>query len=238
MRCFSPQWDLNPDWQFERQIRLIDQFMEDRRLAFPQRLVAGLRRFGLTSDGYGGALNADELFRNHPVRFHETSLNRVGDFLTVIHKKPGNESDEAHRWKTLFIFHYMYDLAPDNRKLRFLIRLVELALTMTIPLHFYITPINYLAGERHVGASFTDLLRFNVTTVKTVIHEAMGRLDDVPHPMTSYLTMTDLSCSLTPDHFFHYNDPTEHLNEKGRRKVSELLVQNSEGVFDSGLLHR
>jgi hypothetical protein len=59
-------------------------------------------------------------------------------------------------------------------------------------------------------------LRHNLEVIADVIR---------PYLQRNHVQLLDCSTLLTSDYFFHENDPTEHLNQEGRKRLAEKLAQ-------------
>jgi hypothetical protein len=224
LRCFSPQWDFNPEWQFSRELQILESFIARRQESVPGAVTGPTNR--VTTTGHTGSLQeANEAFRQIPVQYVGTPFNRVGDFLEVIESTPKSEIDKLQRSRTIFTFHYAYKLTAENRKLCYLKSLIGLTRALGMSLIIYFTPINYIAGEKLLGRSFSEILSSNLATLKAEVEDAGTVTEKGGHRSTWDMTVVDLSCTLSPEHFFHENDPTEHLNENGRRSLADILSE-------------
>lgn len=215
MRCFSPQWDLEPQWQFEWEIEIINSF-----LANPQTKVSVKRPNNFSPD------SGQEDFNNLKVRFAGTTLDRIRQFRAVIAAKPSREDRKRERWKTIFIYHYLYKLEPEHRTLLKLIELAICLISQGIKLLIYITPVNYEAGNRYVGPLFEQTLAANVALIKNRLVGTGGSSGNI--------VVADWSRMLGSKEFFHDSDPTEHLNELGRKHLSDAIATAVQNLMVAG----
>jgi hypothetical protein len=204
MRCFSPQWDLEPQWQFEWEIGIINSFRANPHTEIP------VKRPNFSPD------SGQEDFNNLKVRFAGTTLDRIRQFRAVIAAKPSSEDGKTERWKTIFIYHYMYKLEPEHRTLLKIIELANCLLLQGIGLLIYITPVNYEAGKRYLGQLFDQTLAANVALIKNQLAGIGGSSGNI--------LVADWSRMLGSKEFFHESDPTEHLNEQGRKHLAGAIV--------------
>lgn len=200
LRSFSPQWDLNPEWQFIEELRTIEKFAQNSSVG---SLKTGKRTLSI------------EEFEATTVSYPHTSFTCIGQFRQLI--KMGAEVDEqkAFRWQQIFVFHYMHPLSRDHPKLRLIhdtvARLAELGILILV----YITPINFQAGQKLIGADFMTAIQHQVSLVSEQVSYA--RREEA-------VRFLDFSTVLSSDYFFHEYNPTEHLNERGRYIISKKIA--------------
>lgn len=199
MRCFSPQWDQNPQWQFDEYLDAIRSFRAKRGRTAP--LVPEIET----------TVRRDSAFEARLVDCPGTTCRTVGDFREIIFSKPTDPVAVRARWREIFIYHYLPRLHRDHRRLLSLLAAQQLCDQERIHSIFYITPINYQAGLRLVNGPFADRFAENVRVVTSIIQ------------VGSYSTVRDWSRELDDRHFFHPDEPTEHLNELGRERLAELV---------------
>jgi hypothetical protein len=206
LRSFSPQWDLQPYWQFDNEIRI-------------------LQKYGKTHGTYIGRLRTkrrEEIhqlelqeFRNTVVNYPLSELNTIGQFVDVIESVPREEEDAFKRKREIFVFHYAYPLASTHRKLNALIEILDLLSEHEVKVLIYVTPVNYKAGERFVGDGFKHTLDANRQVVRELVC-ARARPG---------LAFADWSCLFTSDYFFSEDLATEHINDLGRKELSRYITQ-------------
>ncbi len=143
LRCFSPQWDMNPMWQHQEEIDCLS---------------------GVVSSAAG--IDA-ETYESIRVSCPQSPFTTVGDFQRCIAKKSATESERDFRAKQIFIFHYLHSLDAGHRKLEALREIEGLAEKTGIKLVMYCTPINHRGGQKHLGRDFIRIVEANV---KTLIH--------------------------------------------------------------------
>jgi len=147
IRCFSPQWDLNPAWQFHEEIGTIKQY-----LASPSKKIGKIR---------GG----NTAIREPRYVLPRQSVMKGEDVTRIIASQPVREDVLFHRKQQLFANHYMYKLSRDHRKLHYFENTIILLNTMQITPYVYITPINADAGRKYNGEKFTSTVKENIATI-------------------------------------------------------------------------
>ncbi|MFZ5811832.1 MAG: hypothetical protein ACOY4F_07320 [Thermodesulfobacteriota bacterium] len=214
LRCFSPIWEFRPEFQFRSEIGRIDEYARRGRLR-PHR----------------GDAPRDEAawnrFLAHDLGLAESDLTRVGDYIRLTESRPADPDGQTRRRRGLFMAHYLPPLAPDNRRLADLARTVERLLPLGINILLYLTPVNMMAGIRHVGEHFALGVKRNADRVLQAVHDATsGRAPARCVPL-------DLSRALDATFFFHREDTTEHLNQHGRAALAGILEKH---IGSHGLL--
>ncbi len=200
IRCFSPQWMYHPHWQFEKEIRTFC-----KKFMIPY--TGPITKFPDTSKKYW----------KMPMSCHESNYSTIGDFMKIIKKKDGlDENERLFRLKQLFIFHYLYKLSSDNDRLCSLNTLIK---ENNFRLLLYFTPLNYSGGEDLLGSVFSDIIEEN----KKIIMNTVVRDQAVNN-----IVIKDHTKLLDSTYFFSRHDPTEHLNEAGRKRLSKLLAEEIE----------
>ncbi|HND50237.1 MAG TPA: hypothetical protein PLL95_16840 [Anaerolineales bacterium] len=201
MRCFSPQWDLNPSWQFEEEIQYLKAYSATRR-------VPAIR---INAE----ALTFSEAERNLELDLPFTDMTRIWQFLDLINNTPPDPEGKFQRRRQIYIFHYLNALRSNHRRLQDLARILDLLDELNIQVLMYSTPVNYQGAIRHVGEGFVDGIRGNMATLLSVIH---------PYLREGQVCFFDLQEYLTSDDFFHVDEMTEHLNQSGRLKLAQRLA--------------
>lgn len=208
MRSFSPQWDLNPAWQFEEEIAALKKYSETRRISILRQNA--------------DALTFSERERLLELKYPFTNLRCLGQFLDVVDSRPTNTEEVFYRRKQIYIFHYLHTLSSSHRRLIYLEKILNLLSGTGIKLFTYITPINHQGGVRHVGNGFIDGIRANVLTVKNVIS---------PYLQNGNICFLNFEEYLTSEYFFHPDELTEHLNQFGRLELAKIVTSNLGEAF-------
>ena len=204
MRSFSPQWDLEPSWQFDTEIDLISKFISNPGMV-PSYVPEVMDL---------GALY--EEFDSTSVQYGLSELKSIGQFRLVISGKPSTAEQRNYRLAQLYIFHYAFALKQNHRKLTYLRKLLNLLQEMKIYGFLYVTQINIESGRKYASEGFEKSIRTNVAVVKDVVAEAA---------MSNAISFFDYGEALSPKYFFHEEETTEHLNQAGRRVVASLIAE-------------
>lgn len=201
LRSFSPQWDLNPHYQFELEKIILRGGIGSRLLyAFYQPLIIFHYDFRRITR---------EEFLNTPVFDGERQAGKMKDILTV---SAGENLEKIIRKKLLLS--YMYGLQESHRKVKSMLEIARLLTAHHIRLIFYLTPIDIETGERYFPGRFTRQIKRNVDLIDKLL-AAQG------------VRVLDLSRGLGSDNFScrHWVAPSERLREKGRLYVAQQLNQ-------------
>jgi len=199
LRSFSPQWDLHPKYQFETEINALEKYSQ----------IRNVNAIKLDCQTIPPALF--EEYDASPVLYPNTFLNRVGQFRLLVNSRAETEEQKKFRLAHVFIFHYMHTLLPTHRKLVLLHKILEIFQEIDVSALIYITPINYQAGNKYVGESFSKKIKLNVDTVLTVLGKCLT---------SSKFIFWDASMLLQSDSFVHNDIANEHLNQAGRSFLS------------------
>jgi hypothetical protein len=205
MRSFSPDWDMRPQYQFEREkIILKGGLLKHLVLVF----YKPLRVFKY--DFY--TLTREE-FLNTPV-FNGT--RRVGVISDFNHK--GYLKHSESNMKNKILLFYMYSLTRQHRKVKSLGETVRILSRNNIRALFYITPIDYETGEKYFPGQFTQRLKENVQLIRSVLE-------------TEGVDVLDLSTTLPAEVFTWGLYPNEYLKTKGRmytaKRIRDLIVSSN-----------
>jgi hypothetical protein len=202
LRSFSPQWDYNPLWQFDKEIFSIKSYLDIK-------------------DDYFGSSGICEIMHYNKgdlkVFYPGTELNTLKQFQDLVKLKNGSKNDYIHRKKNIFIYHYLYNLQKEHRKIIYFQRICSLMDKLHVKTFLYFTPINFKAGEKFVGAHFTEKVSKNIEIIKSSIQYPKNN---------NVLLLKDYSFLLSPDKFFNEANPTEHLNESGRAILADSIFED------------
>jgi hypothetical protein len=213
MRNFSPQWDLEPTWQFQPELEHIKRFISNPSMSLP---FGQVRREVISPEVFNA-------FDETPVEFNLSPFDRIAQFRLLINATPSTEEQRNFRLRQIFIFHYTNKLVKGHRKLVALENTLKLLQGMEIPFFAYITPLNVDAGLRLVGAEFSSVLHENVRLVSNLVGEYLTDGRSV---------YKDWSTTMRSEHFFHADNATEHLNEAGRKVLAENIADEVSILMD------
>ena len=216
MRNFSPQWDLEPSWQFKPEIQQIKRFISDPSL-IPS--IEPVRRETIPSEVFNA-------FDATPVEFAMSPFDRIAQFRLLVNASPATEEQRRFRLRQIFIFHYTNRLVRRHRKLTALENILKLLQEKQIPFLAYVTPLNVDAGVRLVGAEFLTALHENVNMVSSLVGENLTNRQSI---------FMDWSEAMRSDCFFHADNATEHLNESGRKLLAESIAGEVSAWVDKSI---
>ena len=156
LRSFSPEWDADPGYRFER-----ERFAADARLPLAGYFFRPLAIFG--------AIARD-------------AADRGEDAWALIRAAvpPTPESVGMD-----YAFKYMPRLEKDHRKLVSLRNLARAAGAAGIPVYVYVTPIDWQGGRSHVGPEFAARVRENARLACAVAESAGARCLDIATALES-----------------------------------------------------
>lgn len=214
IRCFSPQWDWNPAFDFSREIASIDAYCRAPHRGIPRLIPTNRLPISLWKRW---------AFNRRRVQYSLGAFNRVGGFTKLIAKGPTDTPAAEFRWRQIFVFHYLYPLSAKHRQLHALRELLRNLKLLDIPVLCYITPLNYQAGARLLGEAFALGVSETVRKVLGLLSEEGGETATASEG--ARLVMADWSFRLPEGCFFHRNEPTEHLNEHGRHQLADAIAQ-------------
>lgn len=211
LRCFSPQWDLNPKWQHNE---IIDSANNISNVNIDKSL-GGENEIPDTMEEY------DDLSVIYPI---VSNMNKISDFRDWVENKDVVADEVNERYKNIFIFHYLHKLRLENRRLKSLINAIQLLINNNIKVVSYICPVNFVSGGKFVGEEFDLLLFENIRTVKSALE---GNFLD------SDVVCNDFSKSFTPEFFFQPNSPVEHVKFSGRNIMAKRISSSVAEQFDN-----
>lgn len=203
MRMFSPQWDLNPLWQYEEETEILKQYIEN-----PGAVRTTVNKTSPSRASF-------ESYDAAPVSYPLSALNRIGQFSGIIHSNSGTQEEKQVRLRHLFIFHYTHPLQADHPKVAFLEDALSVLSEMSAKSLVYVTPINYQAGEKYVGGDFVKILDSNVSIVAKLAQS---------YRFGEPRVFVDCSKLLSSEYFFHEDCSTEHLNQGGRALLAQTIA--------------
>lgn len=212
MRSFSPEWDLRPTYQFEREKTILTYGPALSTVFYRMFDTFGLFDSPISQADFQEAavFNGDQPV-GEVAEFEEligasTTAPEAGPNDFAYHASIPSE-DEVEALKATLVYYYMYRLDQHHRKIQSLKATSRLLLENGIKPIFYITPINYELGETHLGQAFQQQLAENTAVVERVL-----RRKDVD--------VLNLVFDLEAYNFID----TEHLTENGKTYIAEVLA--------------
>ncbi|MBF0483130.1 MAG: hypothetical protein HQL25_00340 [Candidatus Omnitrophica bacterium] len=205
LRSFSPVWDINPSYQFDK-----EKIVLDVKDTFVMRYLKPLAVFKIFEP------NCSQFSYQYTRVFEgKKYLGLVKDLFTP----PSSVSPEDVTLRYLQLC-YSYSLNYQHRKVRSLLQLVRTLKTAGIKPIFYIAPLDYITVEKYLGSKFRERHIENVQ----LLHSLLAQ-EGVP--------LLDLSNSLDPEFFIwstvstEKGHPSEHLFLKGRMFVAMSLAKKT-----------
>jgi hypothetical protein len=210
LRSFSPEWDMRPAYQFEQEKLFLK--LAHNNFTFPfYRPLATLTDLRPISD-------AD--FANTTVYNGQVPVGKVEDFEGSDYSTPS-----VQKIKNKIIFHYMYSLTKEHRKVQSMLELADVLKASDIKVIFYITPVDYQTGEKFLEAEFRARVAQNTTLLKSLLAEKGIDVLDLTFNVDASL----FNWGLYPKDGFLY--PNEHLQYEGRKYVAEQLYKRLQQDF-------
>jgi len=201
MRTFSASWDLRPAWQFEKE----------------RFVLAGPFRRSIYQALYKplGVFKAVKPSEVSPQEYYDSPVYDGAEKVGVVRDfdNPSYRNVTGERIARKLVFHYMYELAPEHRKVRSMVEIPRLLAARGVRSIFYVTPIDHETGRRYLGERFSQRLEANVALVLSLL-QAEGA------------ETLDLSTALGAGDFCwkpYY--PNEHINQRGRSLVARRLAR-------------
>ncbi len=205
LRSFSPEWDKQPLWQFEK---------EKLTLAMKDTLWMKFYKPLAVFKYFEPRITLFE-YEQTKVFDGSTYVGRISDFDNADFRI---FSDEKMR-KKLF-FRYMYSLTAEHRKIKALVHTADLLKAQGIELIFYVTPVDMQTINQYLGKGSLNRIMQNVELIKKALAPSGVTFLD----FSGSLPTTDFSWSEDGDGPFY---PNEHLKLRGRMIVVKDLVEQS-----------
>jgi hypothetical protein len=200
LRCFSPQWWLHPDHEFRQELDLLEAYLPGEPIGEVIRMDDGVSL---------------EMYDATPVEYPGSPLETIGQFRLIAKAESRTDYQDAWRARQIAIFHYLHPLVFNHPRLLDARHMIEVAASIGIRPIIYLTPINYQHGIRVVGEDFSQVVQQNVEIIQQALLPLLDSAQGV---------FFDWSRSFTDDKFFHPGERTEHLNDKGRRELTDLIT--------------
>lgn len=212
LRSFSPSWDLHPAYQQEQVVQNLKKYIEARGFAAEAP-------FGIDQ-----RLKQED-FWNTKVKYPLLDeIAHIEQFEWFVANKGKNEEESYRRYKHIFIYHYLYELSRDNRKMKLLKSCLDLVAGTECRIFAYVTPVNYQAGQKYVGKQFELGIKNNIKM-----------LGDYIQTDRREVLFEDWSDLLDVDRFAHSNETTEHLNFAGRQALATEVVRHAFHILDDNI---
>lgn len=205
LRSFSPEWDRQPLWQFEKE--KLTLAMKDTWMMKFYRPLAVFKFFDPAISRFD--------YDQTPVFIDGKFAGRVRDY-----DNPDYREISEEKMKKKLIFRYMYTLTARHRKVLSLVHAAAVFKSAGIEPVFYITPVDIQAIERVLGPASVGRVANNVGVIRTALAGQNAQL-------------LDLSTALPGGEFCWPADgdgpryPNEHLKLRGRMLVVKSLSERT-----------
>lgn len=210
LRSFGPIWLGTPEWQWDGHARWLAAFAAGRdpdagaETDLPSDLPA--RQAAFLASGL-------DMLGPIPGVVSRT----IADFQAFVADK--SEDARVRRLTEVFAAYHGFAIADGHPLLAELRRAADAAARMGAEVHGYIPPVNLEAGMHYLGEGLRRQVRANVAAVRI----ALGSRLDASRLNTGGFRLHDYSEMFPAALFLRPEQPTEHLNDHGRRKLAELL---------------
>ncbi len=202
IRSFSPEWDLRPEYQFER-----------------ERLFLNLAKYPLGVAAYNplAVFKADQLlngasadnFNNTPIYIGKHKIALVRDIMKIDSFKYSPEE-----FKKIIAFEYLQPVSPGHRKIKSLRDIIDCFREYPVNLIFYFTPLDYQTIQENFGPEITAVIKENIRVVKSVLKGPNVKVLDLSYSLPS------------ADFVWKTEGPiNEHLGDKGRLSVASQIAK-------------
>jgi len=230
LRSFSLSWDLHPDYQFLWETATLDDFARGVEASRPPIESTPI---------------AKAVFQAIPLTLPSGEIRPIGEFMEVIASRVGKSSGDGWnmRMRDIFTFHYLYNLYPAHRKLRYFGSTVKTLLRRGIGVGLYITPVNHRAGKLYVGELFPKYVTANIAIIERYLRTFGVEVIDVSDlkqglnpsgrkPKGPAMLNLALECN---DHdFFTPHNSTEHLRGAARKILAGNIAMLAKAVVADG----
>ncbi len=205
IRSFSPQWDLEPRYQFKEELQILKNFSNTENY-----IPVKIKSYPKVS------FKEKKIFSEYQTRYPGIGKIKLKRFLKIIHSTPTTTEEKITRKREIFRFHYMHKLATNHKKLKCLEKMIAIGNQWNQQWLFYTTPVNKDAGTWFLGNEFNKILDNNIKTVLNLLNNTNLKQHQN--------TILDLSQACNSSMFFNHHDASEHLNEFGRQHIAEQLI--------------
>ena len=209
IRSFSPEWDLQPMYQFTEEKAVISNSVISTFLYNVFNKPLKVFKYAYDTD----VLSMDK-FSKAPVYYKDSIVGDMDEYST------GFVDTTQENKKKKFLLRYMFYINKEHRKLNSLREITELMLKNNIKPYFYIIPVDYETGEVYFPGEFIKTVKRNATLLKNEI-EAKGGI------------VLDLSLLVKAKNFNYEFYPNEHMKQQGRLDVAFALAQK---LIETGMI--
>jgi hypothetical protein len=157
------------------------------------------------------------LYEGHNLGTHR-SIQEECRIPEILDYTPEREPLYASPLGKKFRYHYMAPVGPDDAMFGYFDETIRYLKERSIPVLFYLTPINFRDGRKYAGEAFAVRVEKNIATIREFM-----KIRDV--------AFLDLATSLDASYFVDKRDVYEHLNFKGRDFVADSVAKTVRTLF-------
>jgi hypothetical protein len=218
MRSFSPSWYERPQFQFNRQIEILNDYYKNKERR---------RSYFLKQDK--PSEQDLKAFFELSVDYPLTNFNLIKQFEECINNKTDISLEQKEKRRALiFTYYYLHRLSSQNPIILKMIQLLKLLNRLNVPYVFYITPINYQAAIRYVGNIFLEYFSQNINILSEILQNHQCQYmkygqDTIKNQTPGYCL--DFSRQLSGNYFFHRDELTEHVNIEGKKYIASNIAR-------------
>lgn len=195
LRSFSYNQYLRPRYQFTyEQLLLEEKYFEALIEKFNNLFVQTPKRINEEFEEYSAI----------PVDYNNTVIGTVKDYYFWL---DGTEENFESRITDWVIFTYLYQLKEDHLMLESLRNIDAISKRNNARLIIYVTPVDYETSKEYV-VDFVPIIKQNIR----IINDSL-----------KYAEFYDYSTILSEENFMYEVMIDEHLNEQGRKILSEEI---------------
>jgi hypothetical protein len=136
----------------------------------------------------------------------------VGDYVKPLKNGAG---DPEERLRILYAYHHGAKLEPTTPSLQAYVILGHRIRTMGCPTVTFRGPVSIPTGIELFGPEFEGLMDKNWKVMEDLYREALGR----------DATILESGTIFPPEDFIDVTDGTEHLNDRGRQRLTKMIAE-------------
>lgn len=201
IRSFSPEWDLQPTYQFTEE----KAFMSSSAIT-TFLLNIFIKPLKVFKYGYENELFSNRKLDNADVYYKDSIVGKMAEYNTGF-----EDRTEANKRKK-FLLRYMFYIDKQHRKLNSLREICRLMLSENVTPIFYIIPLDHEAGAKYFSGEIIDVSKINASLIAEELQALGGKV-------------IDLSLDLNTKDFNYDYYPNEHMKQFGRRHVAVKIAQ-------------
>lgn len=210
IRSFSPEWDLQPMYQFTEEKAIISSSPVNTFLLNVFNKPLKVFKYGYDTD-----IISNTEFANSPVYFKDSIVGDMNEYIR------GFENMTEPNKKKKFLLRYMFYIHEKHRKLEELREIGRLMKSKGIIPLFYIIPIDWEEGSKYFPGEIEEVTRKNASLLVRELEKIGG-------------AVIDMSLGLKHKDFNYEYYPNEHMKQAGRRYVAVKIAEKMKeiGIID------